>query len=73
MHDVGIQSDWICCDHTFKSVTNIGIYQSSGNGVLKWVKQLKSLFIILNDIGQVLSWQFVGDTSMETVLTIERS
>ena len=72
MHNVGINSDWICCDHTFKSITNIGIYQPNGSGGFKWVKQFKSLFIVLNDIGQVLSWQFADDTSMDTVCELLR-
>ena len=25
MHEIGISNDWICCDHTFKSVMNVGI------------------------------------------------
>ena len=31
----------------------------------KWIKQFKSLFIVLN--GQILSWQLVLDTSFDTV------
>ena len=34
MHNVGINSDWICCDHTFKSITDIGIYQPNRSAVL---------------------------------------
>ena len=67
MHEIGISEDWICCDHTFKSVMNIGIYQRRDNDRSKWVKQFKSLFIVLNDIGQVLSWQLADDTSHDTV------
>ena len=70
MHNVGINSDWICCDRTFKSITNIGIYQPNGSGGFKWVKQFKSLFIVLNDNGQVLSWQFADDTSIDTVFEL---
>ncbi|CAB3984751.1 Hypothetical predicted protein [Paramuricea clavata] len=68
MHEIGIYEDWICCDHTFKSVTNVGIYQNRDKDGLKWVKQFKSLFIVLNDIGQVLSWQLADDTSHDTVI-----
>ena len=67
MHEIGISEDWICCDHTFKSVMNVGIYQRHDNDDSKWVKQFKSLFIVLNDIGQVLSWQLADDTSHDTV------
>ena len=57
MHNISINEDWICCDHTFKSVTNIGIYQTQGANAAKWIKQFKSLFIVFNEVGQVLSWQ----------------
>lgn len=67
MHNIVINDDWICCDHTFKSVTNIGIYQTRDNHGAKWIKQFKSLFLVLNDIGQILSWQLVPDTSYDTI------
>ena len=67
MHSISINDDWICCDHTFKSVTNIGIYQTQSANSAKWIKQFKSLFILLNDVGQILSWQLVPDTSLDTV------
>ena len=67
MHNICINDDWICCDHTFKSVTNIGIYQTRDNQVGKWVKQFKSFFIVLNDMGQILSWQLVSDTSYDSL------
>ena len=35
--------------------------------ISKWVKQFKSLFIVLDDIGQVLSWQLADDTLHDTV------
>ena len=66
MHEIGISDDWICCNHSFKSVMKVGIYQRY-NDNSKWVKQFKSLFIVLNDIGQVLSWQLADDTSHDTV------
>ena len=66
MYQIGIHTDWICWDLMFKSVANIGIYQS-GDGGQRWVKQFKSLFIVLNDIGQVFSCQFAEDTSVDSV------
>ena len=35
MHNICINDDWICCDHTFKSVRNIVIYQTRDNQVGK--------------------------------------
>ena len=66
MHEIGMSDDWICCDHTFKSVMNVGTYRRY-NDNSKLVKQFKSLFIVLNDIGQVLSWQLADNTSHDTV------
>lgn len=66
MHNVNINDDWICCDHTFKSVTNIGIDQTRDTHSSKWIKQFKSLFLVLNDVGQILSWQLVPNTSYDT-------
>ena len=33
---------WLSCDHTFRSVSNIGLYRSQDN---KWIPQYKGLFV----------------------------
>ena len=40
-------------DHTFKVASNIGYLRKDG----KWITQYGSIFIVLNDLGQVLTWQ----------------
>ena len=67
LHEVSINDDWICCDHTFKSAMNIGMYQQKTEKRTKWVKQFKALFLVLNDVGQTLSWRLVEDTSYDSV------
>ena len=67
MHNVNINDDWFCCDHTFKSVTNIGIYQTRDIHRSRWMKQFKDLFLVLNDVDQILSWQLVPNTSYDTL------
>jgi hypothetical protein len=34
-----------CCDHAFKSVMNVGIYQRRDNGGSKWVKQFNHFLL----------------------------
>ena len=48
-------------------MTNIGIYQTRDTHGSKWIKQFKSLFLVLNVVGQLLSWQLVPDTSDDTL------
>jgi hypothetical protein len=52
LHEITINQDWICCDHTFKSAMNIGMYQQKTGSKTKWVKQFKALFLVLNDVRQ---------------------
>jgi hypothetical protein len=46
----------LSCDHTFKVSVNIGVKHSSEPG---WVTQFDSLFMVLNQKGQVLGFKFV--------------
>lgn len=70
LHEISINQDWICCDHTFKSAMNIGIYQQKTGSRAKWVKQFKALFLVLNDVGQTLTWKLVQDTSYDSLLEV---
>lgn len=69
-HGITINEDWICCDHTFKSAMNIGIYQKKTSSRAKWVKQFTALFLVLNDVGQALTWRLVEDTSYDSVAEV---
>ena len=44
----------ISCDHTFKSACNIG-YKRAEDG--KWIKQYNSVFCVINEHGEIISWQ----------------
>ena len=57
-------SNWITCDHTFKSVCNIR-YTRSKDG--KWINQYNSVFCVLNKKGEVLNWQFTATEGFEEV------
>ena len=53
---------WLSADDTFKVSANIGAWSQ---GV--WVKQFDSLFTVLNEKGQVLTWRLTRGTSFEKV------
>ena len=52
----------LSADHTFKVASNIGFWC---NG--KWVHLYDSLFIVMNEIGVVMSWQLCKGTSFSAV------
>lgn len=56
-------SSYLSIDHTFKIASNIGYRRSDG----KWVTLYNSLFIVLNELGQVVMWQFTNSTSFDEV------
>ena len=47
-------SNWLSCDHTFKSVRNVGIIRYSDDN---WILQYKGLFCVLNAAGQIVTWK----------------
>ena len=55
---------WISCDHTFKSVANIG-YKRSSDG--KWIRLYNSVFCILNENGNVIKWLFTKSENFNEV------
>ena len=59
---------WLSLDHTFKSVSNIGLVRPADK---QWVKQYSGLFCVLNADGEVLCWKMTKTLSfdhMEDVL-----
>ena len=54
---------YISIDHTFKVASNIGYVRADG----KWITLYNSLFIVMNEHGQVVSWQFTRTTSLDDV------
>ncbi len=55
-------SPWLTCDHTFKSVCNIGAVRPADK---HWIKQYAGLFCIMNADGQVLSWKLTKTVTFE--------
>lgn len=56
-------TDAISFDHTFKVAANIGYLRSDG----RWVTQYNSVFFVMNQVGQVMGWQFTKTVSMDEV------
>ena len=54
-------SGFVSIDHTLKVTANLGYLRPDGN----WVSIYNSLFIVLNNVGQVIAWQFTRTTSID--------
>lgn len=50
-------------DHTFKVASNIGYLRADG----KWVTQYSSILIVLNEKGEVVTWQLTNSTSFDEI------
>ena len=59
-----LKAQCITCDHTFKSVCNIGYVRHEDK---TWVNQYNSIFCVLNENGEVLNWQFTKSEGFEEV------
>ncbi len=55
---------WLSCDHTFKSVCNIGTFRQLDT---HWIKQYVGLFCVLNAEGQVLSWKMTKSLTFDHI------
>ena len=59
-----LSAEWISCDHTYKSASNIGYHRQSDG---KWITLYKGFFIIGNDKGQPIQWKFTKTEAYEEV------
>lgn len=64
MNSLSTDNGWLSCDHTFKVATNIGYVRQEDK---KWVKQFENLFCVLNEKGQVLTWQLSESQSFRSI------
>ncbi len=55
---------WISCDHTFKSVCNIGYVRENDR---QWINQYNSIFCVLNEKGEIINWQFTATESFDEI------
>ena len=63
MRSLSTSGGSITIDHTFKVAANIGYFRSDK----KWTTQYNSVFIVLNEAGQVLTWKFTQTESYQEV------
>ena len=59
-----LSAEWISCDHTYKSVSNIGYHRQSDG---KWITLYKGFFIVGNEKGQPVQWRFTKTEAYEEV------
>ena len=55
---------WLSCDHTFKSISNIGSVRQADK---HWTKQYNGLFCVLNAEGEVVTWKLTKALTFEHV------
>ena len=58
------RTSWLSCDHTFKSVCNIGTVRQADS---KWIQQYAGLFCVLNADGQILSRKMTKSLAFENI------
>ena len=54
---------FVSFDHTFRVAANIGYLRKDG----KWVPQYDSMFIVMNEVGEIVTWQLTKGTSFGEV------
>ena len=59
-----LSANVMSCGHTFKSACNIG-YKRSDDG--KWIKQYSSVFCVINERGEIISWQFTKSEGFDEI------
>eukprot|EP00111_Clytia_hemisphaerica_P008194 TCONS_00023877-protein len=52
-----LKTSLLSVDHTFRVATNIGGFQTHGNEK-NWVQLYNSLFIVMNERKEIVSWHF---------------
>ena len=66
MREVSISQDsaWLSCDHTFRSVANIGLVRNCDK---HWIRQYSGLFCTLNQAGEVMTWKLTRSLTFDRV------
>lgn len=56
--------EWLCCDHTFDITGSIGYERREDR---KWIRQYNSLFCVMNEKGQIVTWQLTQTQGFENI------
>ncbi|XP_068687029.1 uncharacterized protein [Montipora foliosa] len=62
-----LSAEWLACDHTYKSVANVGYFRTIDG---RWIKKFKGIFVITNEKGQPVHWKFTKTEQFEEVRNI---
>ncbi len=54
---------WLSCDHTFRTVGNVGIFRQDGI----WCKQYEGIFFVMNSGGEVVTWKATKKLTFDCV------
>lgn len=55
---------WLSCDHTFNVTGSIGYERKEDK---KWIRQFESLFCVMNEKGQIVTWQLTHTQGFENI------
>ena len=64
MSSISADAAWICCDHTFDITSSIGYERTEDR---KWIRQYDSLFCVMNERGQIMTWQLTQSQGFENI------
>ena len=64
MSSISADAGWICCDHTFDITSSIGYERTEDR---KWIRQYDSLFCVMNERGQIMTWQLTQSQGFEHI------
>ena len=64
MSSISADAGWLCCDHTFDITSSIGYERREDR---KWIRQYDSLFCVINERGQIVTWQLTQSQGFENI------
>ena len=64
MTSISADAEWLSCDHTFDITSSIGYERTEDR---KWIRQYDSLFCVMNERGQIATWQLTQTQGFEKV------
>lgn len=64
MTSISADEEWLCCDHTFDITSSIGYERKEDR---KWIRQYDSLFSVMNEKGQIVTWQLTQTQGFENI------
>lgn len=69
MSSTSADAEWLCSDDTFDIASSIGYERTIDK---KWIKQYDSLFCVMNERGQIVTWQLTQTQGFENIRRLLR-